>query len=132
MLVVGMWPSRASAGMLCGEEERGWMDILLSVPGARLRVAVEKVAALWTGLVAMGLVVGLLTYASGLAVKGDIGLGSSIAFGLTLPFMFGVFAGIGLLVSQFPHHRPTPPSTPTLLPLILILTHPLPPLPPAP
>src|SRR5260370_16154425 len=107
ILVVCIWPILASTGMLRGEEERGSMDILLSLPRARLRVAVEKVAALWTALVAMGLVLGLLTYASGLAVKGDIGLGSSIMFGLNLSLICGVFGGIGLLVSQFTQERRT-------------------------
>src|SRR5260370_36844916 len=107
ILVVCIWPILASTGMLRGEEERGSMDILLSLPRARLRVAVEKVAALWTALAAMGLIVGLLTYASGLAVKGDIGLDSSIMFGLNLSFICGVFRGIGLLVLQVTQERGT-------------------------
>src|SRR5260370_32250537 len=115
ILVVCIWPILASTGMLRGEEERGSMDLLLSLPRARLRVAVEKVAALWTALVAMGLVVGLLTYASGLAVKGDIGLGSSIMFGLNLSFICGVFAAPGRLCSQFPPPRRPPPRTPPAL-----------------
>src|SRR5258708_38883932 len=94
ILVVCIWPILASTGMLRGEEERGSMDLLLSLPRARLRVAVEKVAALWTALVAMGLVVGLLTYAGGLAGKGGLGLGSSIMVGLNPAFICGVFRGI--------------------------------------
>ncbi len=121
ILVVCIWPILASTGMLRGEEERGSMDILLSLPRARLQVAVEKVAALWTALVAMGLVVGLLTYASGPAVKGDISLGSSIAFGLNLSFICGVFGGIGLLVSQFTRERRTAAGITSGLLLIFIV-----------
>src|SRR6266852_1276794 len=99
ILVVCIWPILASTGMLRGEEEGGSMDLLLSLPRARLRVAVEKVAALWTALVAMGLVVGLLTYASGLAVNG----------------------GIGLLVSQFTQERRTAAGITSGLLLIFIV-----------
>src|SRR5258708_40164275 len=97
------------------------MDVMLSLRRAGLRVAVEKVAALWTALLAMGLVVGLLAYASGLAVKGDIGLGSSIAFGLNLFFICAVFGGIGLLVSQFTQERRTAAGITSGLLLIFIV-----------
>src|SRR5260370_2212165 len=69
----------------------------------------------------MGLVVGVLPDASGLAVKGDIGLGSSIAFGLNLSFICGVFAGIGLLVSQFTQERRTAAGITSGLLLIFIV-----------
>ena len=105
ILVVCLWPILASTGMLRGEEERGSMDVLLSLPRGRTRVAVEKVLALWTALIAMGVVIGLLTYAGGLAVKGAIGFGSALMFGLNLSFICLVFAGIGLLVSQFTQER---------------------------
>jgi ABC-2 type transport system permease protein len=105
ILVVCIWPILASTGMLRGEEERGAMDVLLSLPRTRARVALEKVAALGTALLAMGVIVGLLTYASGLAVKGEIGFVAAFMFGLNLTFICGVFAGIGLLVSQFTQER---------------------------
>jgi polyether ionophore transport system permease protein len=107
ILVVCIWPILASTGMLRGEEERGSLDVLLSLPRGRMRVAVEKAAALWTALVGMGVVVGLLTYASGLKVQGDIGFGSALMFGLNLSFICAVFGGIGLLVSQFTQERRT-------------------------
>ncbi len=107
ILVVCIWPILASTGMLRGEEERGSMDVLLSLPRGRARIAVEKVAAMWTALAAMGVIVGFLTYASGLAVKGDIGFGASIMFGLNLSLICAVFGGIGLLVSQFTQERRT-------------------------
>ncbi len=107
ILVVCIWPILASTGMLRGEEERGSMDLLLSLPRGRARMAVEKLVAMWTALAAMGIIVGLLTYASGLAVKGEIGFAASIAFGLNLSLICGVFGGIGLLVSQFTQERRT-------------------------
>ncbi|HEX9094842.1 MAG TPA: ABC transporter permease subunit [Candidatus Dormibacteraeota bacterium] len=121
ILVVCIWPILASTSMLRGEEERGSMDVLLSLPRGRARTAVEKIAAMWTALAAMGLVVGLLTYASGLAVKGEIGFGASIMFGLNLSLICGVFGGIGLLVSQFTQERRTAAGITSGLLLIFIV-----------
>src|SRR5438552_2448645 len=69
ILVVVIWPLLAGTGMLRGEEDRGSMDVLLSLPRGRLRVALEKLAAMWTALLAMGLVIGLLTFAGAAKVS---------------------------------------------------------------
>src|SRR5438270_1733327 len=50
ILVMALWPLLVGSRMLRGEEERGSMDALLSLPRARMRVALEKVAAMWTAL----------------------------------------------------------------------------------
>ena len=121
ILVVCIWPILASTGMLRGEEERGSMDVLLSLPRGRARMAAEKVAALWTALLAMGVIIGLLTYGSGLAVKGDIGFGPSIVFGLNLSLVCGVFGGLGLLVSQFTEERRTAAGITSGLLLVFIV-----------
>lgn len=77
------------------------MDALLSLPRGRLRVALEKLAAMWTALVAMGVLVGLLTFAAGAGVKADFGFGDAMLFGLNLTLACGVFGSIALLISQF-------------------------------
>src|SRR5262249_29190003 len=41
VLLMAVWPILAGSRMLRGEEERGSLDVLLSVPRGRLRVAVE-------------------------------------------------------------------------------------------
>src|SRR5690348_9993590 len=48
ILVMALWPLLVGARMLRGEEQRGSMDALLSLPRGRLRVALEKLAAMWT------------------------------------------------------------------------------------
>jgi ABC-2 type transport system permease protein len=58
VLVMALWPLLASSRMLRGEEERGSMDVLLSMPRGRGRVALEKLAAIWTALLGMGLLIG--------------------------------------------------------------------------
>ncbi len=107
ILVVLIWPLLAGSGMLRGEEERGSLDVLLSLPRGRVRVALEKVAALWTALLVFGLVVGLLTFAGGARLNGEISLGATLAFGGNLALICAVFGSIAVLVSQFTQERRT-------------------------
>jgi ABC-2 type transport system permease protein len=105
ILLVAIWPILAETGMLRGEEERGSLDVLLSLPRTRARVALEKIAAMWTGLLAVGLLVALIAFGGGAKVNSGIGLGSAIAFGVNLALICGVFGAIALLLSQFTQER---------------------------
>src|SRR5450830_775068 len=58
IFLIAIWPLLAASRMLRGEEDRGSLDMLLSLPRRRLRVAVEKLAAMWTALIGMGLLIG--------------------------------------------------------------------------
>ena len=107
ILVVAIWPILALTGLFRGEEERGPMDVLLSLPRTRMRVAVEKVAAMWTALLVMGLIIGLLAYAGGAKVSADFGLSGALLFGLNLFLICAVFGGIALLIAQFVQERRT-------------------------
>ncbi len=105
ILVIAIWPLLVGARMLRGEEERGSMDALLSLPTTRVRVALEKLAAMWTALLGMGLLIGLLTYGGGVSVKADFTLGDALLFGLNLTLICGVFGSIALFISQFTEDR---------------------------
>ena len=107
VLVMALWPLLASSRMLRGEEERGSMDVLLSMPRGRGRVALEKLAAIWTALVLMGLLIGLLTYAGGMRVNAGFSLGDVLLSGLNLALICGVFGALALLISQFTQERGT-------------------------
>ena len=107
VLVMALWPLMASSRMLRGEEERGSMDVLLSMPRGRGRVALEKLAAIWTALLGMGLLIGLLTYAGGMRVNADFSLGDALLSGLNLALICGVFGSLALLISQFTQERGT-------------------------
>jgi len=107
VLVMALWPILASSRMLRGEEERGSMDVLLSMPRGRGRVALEKMAAIWTALLLMGLLIGLLTYAGGMRVNADFSLGDALLSGLNLALICGVFGALALLISQFTQERGT-------------------------
>jgi ABC-2 type transport system permease protein len=103
ILVMTLWPLLVGARMLRGEEQRGSMDVLLSLPRGRLRVALEKLAAMWVALLLMALLIGLITFGGGKTAKADFSLGDALLFGLNLALICGVFGSIALGLSQFTH-----------------------------
>jgi ABC-2 type transport system permease protein len=105
ILIIALWPLLAGSRMLRGEEERGSMDALLSLPRGRVRVALEKLAAMWTALLLMGLLIGLLTFGGSVTAKADFGFGDSLLFALNLVLISGVFGSIALVLSQFTRER---------------------------
>src|SRR5205814_9180230 len=69
IFLIGIWPLLAASRMLRGEEDRSSLDMLLSVPRGRVRVALEKLAAMWTALFAMAVIIGVLAFLGGTAFK---------------------------------------------------------------
>src|SRR5581483_8909884 len=65
ILLLALWPILVCSRMLRGEEEYGSLDVLLSLPRGRMRVALEKLAAIWTALLLMALLIGVLAFAGG-------------------------------------------------------------------
>jgi ABC-2 type transport system permease protein len=122
IFLIVVWPILAGSRMLRGEEERGSLDVLLSVPRPRLRVALEKLAAMWTALLAMGLLIGLIVFAGGRQFGADFGLGDALLFGLDLALICAVFGGLSLLISQFTQERgPAAGATAGLLLCFIVL-----------
>src|SRR2546421_12167645 len=107
LLLIAIWPLMACSRLLRGEEERGSLDALLSLPRGRWRVALEKLAAVWTALLGMGLIIALLTFAGGKSVSADFGLFDALLFGLNVALISGVFGSLALLLSQFTQERST-------------------------
>src|SRR5258708_17978410 len=105
VLIVALWPMLGQSAMLRGEEERGSLDVLLSAPRTRLRVALEKVAAMWTALLLMAVIIGLLAFAGAAKSGADTTLTSAILYGLNLATFAAVMGGICLLISQFTRER---------------------------
>ena len=102
IFLIAVWPLLAASRALRGEEERGSMDVLLSQPRTRARVAIEKVAAIWTALLLMGAIIGVLAFVGGQIFPGsDFGLGGALLYGLDVALVCTVFAGLTLLLSQF-------------------------------
>jgi ABC-2 type transport system permease protein len=122
IFLITVWPILAGSRMLRGEEERGSLDVLLSVPRPRLRVALEKLAAMWTALLAMGLLIGLVAFGGGKTFGADFGLGDALLFGLDLALIGAVFGGLSLLISQFTQERgPAAGATAGLLLIFIVL-----------
>ena len=107
ILLMALWPILAGSRMLRGEEERGSLDVLLTTPESRVRVALQKLAAMWTALLAMGILIGLLAYAGGKSVSATFTFTDALLFGLNLALICGVFGNLALLVSQFTQERRT-------------------------
>jgi ABC-2 type transport system permease protein len=105
IFLIAVWPLLAASRMLRGEEERGSMDVLLSLPRPRWRVALEKLASLWSALLAMGVLIGVLAFAGGKKFGADFGLGDALLFGLNLALFCALIGGVALLISQFTQER---------------------------
>ncbi len=105
IFLIVVWPLLVGSRMLRGEEDRGSLDVLLSLPRPRLRVALEKLAAMWAAILAMGLLIGLLAFAGGKKFGGDFGIGDALLFGLNLALVCAVFGSLSLFVSQFTQER---------------------------
>src|SRR5690349_12513960 len=54
VLVMALWSILVASRMLRGDEERGILDSLLALPRGRGSVVLQKLAAMWTALLAMG------------------------------------------------------------------------------
>ncbi len=85
----------AGSGALAGEEERGTLDLLLSAPISRSRLALEKLAAVVTELVVLGGVLLASLLVSARAVDMSIGAGklaAGTASAVALALVFGSLA----------------------------------------
>ena len=122
VFLVCVWPLLAASRTLRGEEDRGSLDVLLSMPRTRARIAFEKVAAMWVALLLIGAIAGLIAYLGGRAFKGEFGLDGGLLFGLDVALICMVFGGIALLVSQFTHERgPAAGATGALLLVFIVV-----------
>lgn len=107
IFIIAIWPLLAASRTLRGEEEHSQMDVLLSMPRPRWRVALEKVGAIWTALLLMCSLIALAAFAAVLKFSPDITLGDALLFGLNIAVFCALIAGIALLISQFTQERAT-------------------------
>lgn len=83
------------AGTLAGEEERGTIDLLLSAPLSRTRIALEKLAAMCVELVGLGLVLWLALWVAAKTFSMDVSganLGAATALLVALALAYGAIA----------------------------------------
>ncbi len=122
IFLMAVWPILAGSRMLRGEEDRASLDVLLSAPQGRVRVALEKLAATWAALFAMAVLIGILAYLGGVVFKADFTLVDALLFGLNLALICAVFGAVALFISQFTHERgPAAGWTAGLLLIFIVL-----------
>jgi polyether ionophore transport system permease protein len=122
VFIACIWPLLAASRMLRGEEDRGSLDVLLSAPRSRVDIALQKVAAMWTALLLIGLISGVIAYLGGVAFKADFTLVDGLLWGFNLALICMVFGGLALLISQFTQERgPAAGATAALLVLFIVL-----------
>ncbi|HEY8842116.1 MAG TPA: ABC transporter permease subunit [Candidatus Dormibacteraeota bacterium] len=122
IFLIAIWPLLAGSRMLRGEEDRGSLDVLLSVPRPRVRIAIEKLAAMGTALLVMAVLIGLLAFAGGKKFGADFGLGDALLYGLNLALICAVIGALALLISQFTNeHGPAAGFTGALLLVFIVL-----------
>jgi polyether ionophore transport system permease protein len=122
VFIACVWPLLAASRMLRGEEDRGSLDVLLSAPRSRVDIALQKVAAMWTALLLIGLISGVIAYLGGVGFKADFNLVDGLLWGLNLALICMVIGGVALLISQFTHERgPASGATAALLLVFIVL-----------
>ena len=98
LLLIAIWPLMVCSRLLRGEEERGSLDALLSLPRGRGRVALEKLAAVWTALLGIGLLIAIILVAIELRVLRyayeKVGLTRRSAMMVVLLSLFGSYINI--------------------------------------
>ena len=104
-LLPAIWALLAGSRALRGEEDRGSLDVLLSTPRSRARVALENLAALATAALLVGVALGLPTLAAGASVGAGFGPGAALLTGLNVALNASVFGSLALLISQFTRER---------------------------
>lgn len=107
VLLLAIWALSAGSRALRGEEERGSMDVLLSLPEARARLALQKLLAILTALLAMGVLIALIVYAGGASTKAGFTFVNALLFGLNISLTAAVFTALSLFISQFTGERGT-------------------------
>lgn len=87
------------AGAIAGEEERGTLDLLLSAPLSRTRVAVEKLAALCLEVVGLGLVLWLALWLGARAGSLDVSAGHLAAATAAVVLLAVAYGAIAFMLA---------------------------------
>lgn len=100
-LLLSIWPILAGARLVRGEEERGTLDLVLATPNTRVRVILEKLAALIIALLAIAILFALGTIAGEPSAGAPVDFARALAAGLNLSLLAFFFGMVALLISQF-------------------------------
>jgi ABC-2 type transport system permease protein len=87
------------AGSIAGEEERGTLDLLLSAPLSRTRVAVEKLGAMCTEVAGLGLVLWFALWVGARAFGMDLSAGDLGAAVVVLVVLAASYGSIAFMLA---------------------------------
>jgi len=122
ILLLALWAISAGGRVLRGEEDRGSMDVLLSLPHGRTRMALQKLAAICAALLGMAVLIALLVYAGGRGDHAAFTIGDAFLFALNIVLTSAVFGAVALFLSQFTSERgPATGMTGLLLVLSIVI-----------
>jgi ABC-2 type transport system permease protein len=105
-LALGYLAVRAVASGLAGAAESGRLDVLLSAPVSRSRIAAASFMASAVELVIVLAITVVLTFLGGLVVGADLSLGSVIAGYANVWPLALIFAGLGVVAVGFSLRTP--------------------------
>jgi ABC-2 type transport system permease protein len=121
--LLAIWALLTVSRTLRGEEEHGALDLLLSVPRSRLRLAAEKLGAVAISLLVIGVLIAVSAFVGAVAIGVDLDPGRALLFGLNTTLFALVFGALALIVSQFTREARTAAGvTGVLLGLSFVLT----------
>jgi ABC-2 type transport system permease protein len=99
-LLLGIWTILAGARLVGGEEERGSLEVVLATPRSRLRVLLEKIAALITALALITLLIACGGLAGEALAQAQVDvLGTALAV-LNVGLLALLFSMCALFLSQ--------------------------------
>jgi ABC-2 type transport system permease protein len=99
-ILLSIWTLLAGARLVRGEEERGSLEVLLSTPQSRLRVLLEKIAALVTALVLIALLIVTGGVAGEVSAHTTVDLTGTLLAVLNLGLLALLFSMLALFLSQ--------------------------------
>jgi polyether ionophore transport system permease protein len=101
VIILGaIWGLLVATRVLRGEEDAGRWELFLSGQTTRGRAAVQAAIGLGVGFVALWVPTAVLTVATGLSPKVNIGIGASVFFVTSLLAAAAMFMGVGMFVGQ--------------------------------
>lgn len=93
------------ARMVAGEEESGYLEVVLVTPVSNRSVLLQKAAALATGVVALGMLLVLVLVSCSAVFDMGIGLGDTLVGGLAMIMLGLEFGWLALAVGAATGHR---------------------------
>ncbi|MGA9401087.1 ABC transporter permease subunit [Haladaptatus sp.] len=99
LLLLGIYVAYIAGNLIAGDVERDRMDILLATPISRSKVLVEKFLSIVPVILVLNVVVGVVVYASVVAIGESVSLADlAVVHLLSIPYLLACGA-IGLLLS---------------------------------